>query len=51
MPCGTVGVFLGNGWIRSKNTPGSLIWIEIFNSMLQQGSAANAALAGAICPG
>jgi len=37
MPCGTGGVFLDNGWIRSKDAPGSLIWIEIFNSMLQQG--------------
>jgi hypothetical protein len=51
MPCGTVGVFLDNGWIRSKNAPSSLVWIEIFNSMLQQGSAANAAFAGAVCSG
>jgi hypothetical protein len=51
MPGETVGVFLDNGWIGSKNAPGSLIWIEIFDSTLQQGSAAKAALTGAVCSG
>ncbi len=51
MPCGTVSVFLGNDWIRSKYAPGSLVWIEVFNSMLQERSAANTAFASAVCPG